>query len=157
MKLSQPQITVLNTLYDVATHEGGGITLANRYHSAARALIRKGLARKVERGLYRPHYFITPAGRQYWTQRFAPQSAPDIQTLAHFIPAYEQASAMTSPDGKFLSDCSTAELIDLVKERSQHAQAAAVVLLHDHCPKFQLPQYFTAAEIQRYFLHPMKN
>lgn len=65
-KLTKSQTIVMETLYDVVTHEGGGITLKNRYHSPAEALIRKGYVHKLDRFPYRPHYFITDAGREYW-------------------------------------------------------------------------------------------
>jgi hypothetical protein len=151
MKITKPQTQVLTTLYDVATHEGGGIVLKNRYHSAAHALIRKGFVRKIDRGLYRPLYILTSEGMKYWT-------AHTTTTLAIYIPTYDVARAMQDANQKSLSSCSAAELIGLVKERSLHAQAAAVILLHDFHTKAQLPRYFSEFEIQRYFSQlPEKN
>jgi hypothetical protein len=146
MKLTKPQTTVLATLYDVATHEGGGIVLKNRYHSAAHALIRKGLARKIERGIYRPHYIITPEGMNYWI-------AQTTKTLTLYVPTYESARDMRGMDEQPLSTHSPDALIELVKDRSRHAQAAAVILLHDFYRKSQLSRRFTEAEVQRYFAH----
>jgi len=51
---------------DVAAKEGGHITLKNRYHSAAAALVRRGYVEKVDRDLLRPSYIITPAGLEAW-------------------------------------------------------------------------------------------
>ena len=62
----------METLYDVATHEGGGIILKNRYHSPAHALIRLGFVREVDRFPYRPHYFITKKGFAYWESLLTP-------------------------------------------------------------------------------------
>lgn len=76
MKMSKHQMTVLETLYDVATHEGGGIILKNRYHSPAHALIRKGYVREQDRFPYRPHYFITDEGMAYY-QRLLTMRAVD--------------------------------------------------------------------------------
>jgi hypothetical protein len=64
-KLTKAQQTVLRTLADVAKHEGGYIILKNKYHSAAAALVRRGLVEKVDRDLYRPLYIITPAGLEF--------------------------------------------------------------------------------------------
>lgn len=61
-QLTAAQRTVLITLLDVATHEGGWIILKNQYHSAAAALIRKGYAEKQDNGFFRPRYKITEAG-----------------------------------------------------------------------------------------------
>jgi len=66
-KLTKSQMTVMETLYNVATHEGGGVTLSNRYHSPAHALIRKGYVRKQDRSPFRPYYFITDEGVAYWS------------------------------------------------------------------------------------------
>ena len=73
--LSKHQMIVMETLYDVATHEGGGIILKNRYHSPAHALILKGYVRKQDRFPYRPHYFITDEGRAYWSSLLTPHGA----------------------------------------------------------------------------------
>jgi hypothetical protein len=67
---------VMETLYDVATHEGGGIVLKNKYHSPAYSLEQKGFVRQIDRFPYRPHYFITDEGRAFW-ERLLTQRAPD--------------------------------------------------------------------------------
>jgi DNA-binding MarR family transcriptional regulator len=74
--LTQAQRTVLETLYDVSTHEGGAKTLKNRYHSAAMALIRHGFVVKHQRDFYRPRYEITEAGKAFWRE-CAPESAAE--------------------------------------------------------------------------------
>lgn len=63
MKLSKAQSVLLATLYDVATHEGGWIIIKNRYHSAAAALMRRGLVEQLDRAPYRPVYRITEQGK----------------------------------------------------------------------------------------------
>jgi len=63
---TKAQRIVLMCLADVAANEGGHITLKNRYHSAAAALVRRGYVEKVDRDLYRPLYIITPAGLEAW-------------------------------------------------------------------------------------------
>jgi hypothetical protein len=60
--ITPAQQIVLTTLYDVATHEGGHIILKNRYHSAAAALMRRGLVEQLDRFPYRPGYKLTAAG-----------------------------------------------------------------------------------------------
>ena len=60
--ITPAQQIVLTTLHDVATHEGGLIILKNRYHSAAAALVRRGLVEKVDRWPYRPGYQLSAAG-----------------------------------------------------------------------------------------------
>jgi hypothetical protein len=60
--ITRAQQIVLTTLYDVATHEGGPIILKNRYHSAAAALMRRGLVEQLDRWPYRPGYQLTAAG-----------------------------------------------------------------------------------------------
>lgn len=150
MKITKPQTQVLTTLYDVATHEGGGVVLKNRYHSAAHALIRKGFVRKIDRGLYRPQYIITPEGIKYWSSYLATEHRMP-QSLAIYVPTYDHACAMNDMNDRPLSSYSAPELIELVKDHSLHAQAAAVILLHDFYKKFQLTRYFSEAEIQRYF------
>ena len=77
MKISKHQMTVLETLYDVATHEGGGIILKNRYHSPAHALIRKGYVREQDRFPWRPHYFITDEGKAYY-ESLLTKDDPDL-------------------------------------------------------------------------------
>jgi hypothetical protein len=79
--LSKHQMTVMETLYDVANHEGGGIILKNRYHSPAHALILRGYVRKVDRFPWRPHYFITDAGMAYWSS-FLTRLAADLATAS---------------------------------------------------------------------------
>jgi hypothetical protein len=74
--LTQTQRTVLETLYDVSTHEGGAKTLKNRFHSAAMALIWRGLVVKHDRDIYRPVYEITEAGKAFWRE-YAPESATE--------------------------------------------------------------------------------
>lgn len=69
--ITKSQETVLETLYDVATHEGGWIILKNKYHSPAAALIRRGYVEKSQTGFERPHYIITQAGFEYWKNREA--------------------------------------------------------------------------------------
>lgn len=63
---TKAQRIVLMCLADVAENEGGHITLKNRYHSAAAALVRRGYVEKVDRDLLRPLYIITPAGLEAW-------------------------------------------------------------------------------------------
>lgn len=63
---TKAQRIVLMCLADVAANEGGHITLKNRYHSAAAALVRRGYVEKVDRDLLRPLYIITPAGLEAW-------------------------------------------------------------------------------------------
>lgn len=63
---TKAQRTVLICLADVAANEGGHITLKNRYHSAAAALVRRGYVEKIDRDLLRPLYIITPAGLEAW-------------------------------------------------------------------------------------------
>lgn len=71
--LSLKQGTLLTTLHDVATHEGGYIIIKNRYHSTAEALIRRGLAEKLDRFPYRPGYKITPAGMAEFDRQGMPR------------------------------------------------------------------------------------
>jgi len=68
-KLTAAQTTVLRDLADVATHEGGGIILKNRFHSAAATLMRRGWVAQTDRFPYRPTYSITPAGLAAWRER----------------------------------------------------------------------------------------
>ncbi len=63
---TKAQRIVLVCLADVAANEGGHITLKNRYHSAAMALVRRGYVEKIDRDLLRPLYIITPAGLEAW-------------------------------------------------------------------------------------------
>lgn len=87
----------METLYDVATHEGGGIVLKNKYHSPAYSLEKKGFVRQIDRFPYRPHYIITEAGLAYWRafqQSFAPDSLkaavlslPEIVKVENVLPA----------------------------------------------------------------------
>ena len=63
---TKAQRSVLICLADVAANEGGHITLKNRYHSAAMALVRRGYVEKVDRDLLRPLYIITPTGLEAW-------------------------------------------------------------------------------------------
>ena len=65
---TKAQRTVLICLADVAGNEGGHITLKNRYHSAAAALVRRGYVEKIDRDLWRPLYIITPEGLTAWKQ-----------------------------------------------------------------------------------------
>ena len=86
MKMSKHQMTVLETLYDVATHEGGGIILKNRYHSPAHALIRKGYVREQDRFPWRPLYFITEAGMAYWSSLLTQDAAELANTSGEIDP-----------------------------------------------------------------------
>ena len=74
--LTKAQRAVMTTLVDVAENEGGHITLKNRYHSAAMALVRRGFVEKMDRDLYRPLYTITPAGLEYWRAITQPPDKP---------------------------------------------------------------------------------
>lgn len=65
---TKAQRIVLMCLADVAANEGGHITLKNRYHSAAAALVRRGYVEKIDRDLWRPLYIITPEGLTAWKQ-----------------------------------------------------------------------------------------
>ena len=65
-KPTPAQRIVLMCLADVAANEGDHITLKNRYHSAAAALVRRGYVEKVDRDLLRPLYIITAAGLDAW-------------------------------------------------------------------------------------------
>lgn len=63
--ISKAQNVVLVTLYDIAIHEGGWCILKNKYHSAAAALMRRGLVEQQYRAPYRPVYRITEQGKAY--------------------------------------------------------------------------------------------
>lgn len=67
-KLTKAQRIVLRDLVDVAQHEGTAITLKNRFHSAAEALIRRDLVRKFNRFPYPTTYVVTQQGIDEWNR-----------------------------------------------------------------------------------------
>lgn len=77
--------------------------------------------------------------------------------LDFYIPTYEQALAIQDMNEKPLCEYPVFALIELIKDRSIFAQAAAVILLHDFHKTPELSRYFTDVEIQRYFVHIPEN